>query len=480
VRHQRFVRALLDHRAVLEHDDFVRHTHEWVVGPDLRRHRLALPSTAYVLGPEGLTFDEPVALTFAYDDDAGISPGAIKIGTLVDGVWSALSIPLLDEARGRLSALTKHFSVFGRYTERCGANDRCFEPHQACVEGLAPYPVCAIPCRSQSDCPDPLYCQAGGCMLKGCYSNPGACSTAGHVCADYWGYNDLPASEHNQICLPGCNTAVDDNVCPGNDYMYCGLIDCNAFHGCSSDAGCNADETCYRGHILDAPVGECIACNLGCDCRDPSCPCVSTDQARCGKCESDDDCDSSKVCGDDGACVECNDHDDCAPGESCNANHCEPCSDNGNPCTPGDTCFSFDECCPALGASCCDSESCVCTEIGNGCGKWDLCTPGAGEGCGNSVDDDCDGTIDEGCVACAANAGCNSLQECDGYCEDCTHDCAPGARCTGTQCIDVCDSENCRCDGFGNGCSRWQHCDLIETCDNGLDDDCNGTADDGC
>jgi hypothetical protein len=435
--------------------------------------------TAYVLGPEGLTFDQPVALTFGYDSAAGISPAAIKIGTLVDDAWAPLSMPLVDEARGRLSALTTHFSVFGRYTERCDVNDRCFERHQACVTGLAPNPVCAIPCRSQGDCPDPLYCQAGGCMLKGCYSDPDGCTQPGHVCAEYWGYNDLPASEHNRICLPGCNTVVDDNVCPSNDYMYCGLSNCRAFHGCQTDSGCNADETCYGGHILDSPVGECIACNLGCDCRDAGCPCVSTDQARCDKCESDSDCTGGEVCNDDGTCVECNDHDDCASGESCNdAHQCTPCSSE---CIPGSECTSFGQCCPGGGAPCCDNDTCTCTEIGNGCGEWNFCDPAGGDSCGDGVDNDCDGTPEDGCVACGNDAGCNTLQQCSGgYCSDCSSNCTPGATCSGTQCINVCDSNGCICEGFGNDCSRWQACDLSETCDNGLDDDCNGTVDDGC
>ena len=93
----------------------------------------------------------------------------------------------------------------------------------------------------------------------------------------------------------------------------------------------------------------------------------------------------------------------------------------------------------------------------------DLCSPPHTESCGNGADDDCDGSVDEGC-ACTPGAvqGCFHGQ--------------PGRRGVGA-CVD--GMQTCQGDGeFG----IWGPCTggitpHTEICD-GVDNDCNGCADD--
>jgi len=93
-------------------------------------------------------------------------------------------------------------------------------------------------------------------------------------------------------------------------------------------------------------------------------------------------------------------------------------------------------------------------------------TPAETDLCGNGLDDDIDGVIDDGC-SCAAGA----TQSCyPGYASELgAGPCARGTQtCAGSA-------------EFGS----WGACEgavtpVAEVCDDGVDDDCNGVADDGC
>jgi hypothetical protein len=102
-------------------------------------------------------------------------------------------------------------------------------------------------------------------------------------------------------------------------------------------------------------------------------------------------------------------------------------------------------------------------------GAFTACTARAPttEVCGNNTDDDCDGMTDEMCGAmvCAANS---------------TRPCYPGP--TGTQGVGACRAGVERCAGDG---SAWGTCTgavvpTSEACGNGVDENCNGMADEGC
>ena len=122
----------------------------------------------------------------------------------------------------------------------------------------------------------------------------------------------------------------------------------------------------------------------------------------------------------------------------------------------------------------------------------------ADEICGNHTDDDCDGTVDDGCPdPCASDAACGLNEVClDGYCQVCA---ALPVECTAVNAADpLCayDTENAsgpitvngiclqRANAAGLACGAvCTGSDLFEAterCGNRLDDDGNGIVDDGC
>ncbi|MBW2972335.1 hypothetical protein KY359_04835 [Candidatus Woesearchaeota archaeon] len=140
--------------------------------------------------------------------------------------------------------------------------------------------------------------------------------------------------------------------------------------------------------------------------------------------------------------------------------------------------------------------------------------PGAPELC-NLVDDDCDGTLDEGC-SCTPSGSTKPCSTETGVCTAGTQTCLPDGTwgvCTGVlPVLEVCDlrdndcdgqtDEGCECvDGESRQCGtdtgvcsfgsetcldgRWAACaggvmPSDELCGNGLDDDCNGAVDETC
>jgi hypothetical protein len=124
--------------------------------------------------------------------------------------------------------------------------------------------------------------------------------------------------------------------------------------------------------------------------------------------------------------------------------------------------------------------------------------PGAEEICDNNVDDNCNGAVDEECVACDIDGDGFESFECDGTdCDDLDPDVNPAAsevcddgvdnNCNGTadeNCAE-CDADE---DGFmselaacaGNDCDDSNGAvnpGVAEVCDNLLDDDCDGAVD---
>ncbi len=101
------------------------------------------------------------------------------------------------------------------------------------------------------------------------------------------------------------------------------------------------------------------------------------------------------------------------------------------------------------------------------CPPNQTCNGDGTETCGNGLDDDCDGKVDEGCTACVPTGEiCNNKDDdCDGIVdEDITRQCGTGA-CLGTEtCVN----------GVFVGCTAQMP--TTEIC-NGLDDDCDGIAD---
>ena len=194
-------------------------------------------------------------------------------------------------------------------------------------------------------------------------------------------------------------------------------------------------------------------------------------------------CVDGSVCrflGDATRCQEnCYTADDCmAPNATCDLYEGTPIEFGA--CQSGEPCSDRD------GDGACDEADC---DPDN-----DQIAPTAREVCGNDIDDNCDGTIDEGCMTV-----CEDSDD-DGACDrdDCApfnDDAYPGAseRCANSF-DDDCDGqvdEGCDdcTDADGDGYCATDDCrdDLVavnpnadELCGDGLDNNCDGQVDEGC
>jgi hypothetical protein len=68
---------------------------------------------AYDFQPEGVTFDPPAVITFAYDESllGGRSPEELSVATVVGGAWEPVGAEL-DVERSEVRATLPHFSVY--------------------------------------------------------------------------------------------------------------------------------------------------------------------------------------------------------------------------------------------------------------------------------------------------------------------------------------------------------------------------------
>lgn len=75
---------------------------------------------AYEFGPSGTTFSQPVTISITYDQASlpqGVNEADLRLGTVVNGGWEAVSDSTVDVAANKVTGTTTHFSIYGVVAE---------------------------------------------------------------------------------------------------------------------------------------------------------------------------------------------------------------------------------------------------------------------------------------------------------------------------------------------------------------------------
>jgi hypothetical protein len=262
-----------------------------------------------------------------------------------------------------------------------------------------------------------------------------------------------------------------------------------------------------RADIHPGAEERCDGIDNNCDGRvDEGCPCESGESQACGSnvgvCRAGQ---QTCVRGEWGPCEGGRGPD---AEETCDDlldNDCNGAVDDGCGCEPGSTrdCGShLGDCTPGIQ---------VCGEAG-GAWAWSECqggTPPQAEVCGDGIDNDCDGALDNGCTCdedrrpCGLNVGtcqagiqncvhgvwrgCEGArwpedERCDGLDNDCDHLTDEGCECLDGQ-FEACGADTGECRQGTRICESglWGRCEgevrpVAELCD-GRDNDCDGAVD---
>ncbi len=289
-------------------------------------------------------------------------------------------------------------------------------------------------CNGQVD--EDYASQATSCGVGACASTGSTSCVSGQV-QDSCRPGDPGATDLCNGVDDNCNGQIDEDFVPqatscgvgacastGSTSCVSGQVQdsCRPGTAASSDASCNGVDDDCNGAVDEDYVSRSTICGLG--------ACASTGSTSCVSGQEQDSCRPGAPAPSDGSC---NGVDD-----DCNGTVDEDYASQATSCGVG--------ACASTG-----STSCVTGQVRDSCIAG---TPAPIDTCGNGVDDDCDGSIDEGCTQPCPDA------DQDGYAV-CATACAlpPGKTCG--DCDDT------------SGAVRPG---ATETC-NGVDDDCDGTVD---
>jgi ZU5 domain len=415
---------------------------------------------ALEIGPSGLKFDQPVLLTLRVPEGSPISgkPESTTIGTAVGDQWQPAAVVMTETSNGSVYALVNHFSIWAiipRPVTPCLVDLECSkecckgehygdELSATCWHGgIYAYDDCYAKCTGSASVRNYSTRELRGCCVgnRGYVSSSGACVLPSEAAVAL----TMGCSRERALSNPDDPVTICFGDSGGGDAGRTGW--CEVCEACSAaDCGEGEEEGSGGGD------GVCVAAGNGCSqCRS----CDSREE--CGN-DADDDCDN-KV---DEGCSACSKSSECGQGSLCGNGYCETCEMTS--CTLAD-CYFDDE-----------MVQNDCMARGNGCFGCGECQ--STEQCGNNVDDDCDGQVDEGCAAkvCSTSTQCPQGASCqNGYCETCEL-----TSCTQADCYFAGEMMQSDCMARGNGCFGCGECRSAEPCGNDVDDDCDGVVDEGC
>ena len=309
-------------------------------------------------------------------------------------------------------------------------------------------------CKANADC-DSGYCvdSANG---KICSQTCSSCCPTGFHCGQITGSSDtsyICLAQFIALCRP-CNTDAE-----------CGTINAGALCVSAGDGGsfcggaCDKDADCPGGYGCKAAQGEkgagqqCVRLSGECSCSQKAI--FDGAATNCTSANSFGSCGGTRKCALAGltACSATTPAQEICNGKDDN---CDGLTDGGDSAD----CVTYWKDGDGDGAGV-GAGQCLCAAVGlatattNGDCDDDAKAvhPGAKEIC-NDVDDNCDGTIDEGCD-----------DDGDGYCD---------AAMVIVGAPVVCKFGNKDC----NDTAASVHPNAPEICGNGVDDDCNGVTDD--
>jgi len=327
--------------------------------------------------------------------------------------------------------------------EHCGGCGQACNPAEVCAGGICLF-----------ECPSGTVACFGDCVdlssdLEHCGSCDRACTAGLHaepvcemgvcgiICEEGWSDQDGDGS-----CESGCAPTSPTEICNGVDDNCDGQTDegfpCRMGHEVGCMTVCRSSGTGICGLDCAIPDAElCMPPPEVCNAMDDDCDGDCDEDFGC--CRGDvDPCTSA--CGTQGTrvCTALCDWSACIPPEeACNGldDDCDGACDDGYGCCMGQG--------TSCTTSCGTTGSTTCTSA---C-EWGACVPPA-ETC-NGTDDDCDGTCDDGFGCCRGSSG------------SCSTSCGTtGSRTCSSSCT-------------------WGTCaPPAETCNN-VDDDCDGTTDEG-
>ncbi|MFO0651505.1 MAG: putative metal-binding motif-containing protein [Polyangiales bacterium] len=416
----------------------------------------------------------------------------------LDGATRCTSDPMCDD---RIACTIDH----------CRAGTCTHEPcTDCCPDGLqcmAGYGCgrAPTPCTTDSECGDGIRCTLDRCRDgRFCeHSAQESLCDSGQICLAAVGCIRRPPDR--------CAVDADCNIAPCSGQWRCAPelgcqfrapTNCDDGDDCTTDTCLDDRGGCQHARRDDDNDGHVASTCGGDDCDDGNRARHPGATDTCGN-GIDEDCDGSDrgccmsaqpcatACGSMGTqtCTAAGAPDRCVPpAESCNGrdDDCDGAIDNTFACARGST--------TACTTSCGSTGMTTCTD---GCAAGP-CMPPA-EAC-NGRDDNCNGTVDEGC--CASSMPCTTACGTMGL-TSCTAMGTPGACAPPAE---TCNGRDDNCDGMidnGFACARGSTASCTTTCGsmgvstcsdacvrgacvppaeacNGRDDNCNGTVDEGC